>query len=133
MQPVTRLRLPEIAVFDRTWVLLAALALVLAGSSNVVAGLALLLGGRLATTPTPFAAPPVWGWALLLVGVAQAVSCLGLFAHRSWAGSLGLLAAVTTMLLYTLLLLALPAVAAPLIGLGALAIAGLLGRGPRST
>ncbi|MFA9431937.1 hypothetical protein [Egicoccus sp. AB-alg2] len=125
--------MPEVVVFDRTWILLAALLFVISGSTNVVAGLGMLLGGRLSSVLTPFVDPPVWGWTLVALGGLQALSCLGLFAHRAWAGSLGIGTAGTTVFVQAMLLPLAPAVAGPLIGVNVLGISSVVGRGPSST
>ncbi len=86
----------------------AGLVFVLAGIFNAIVGLVGILNPDYFTDNTLFASIQAWGWAILLLGLLQLGTGVGILARRLGGMLLGILLAMTGMVLHVAFVAAFP-------------------------
>jgi hypothetical protein len=111
------------------WRTFAGVAFYLVGGFNIVGGLAALFKDEVFVVGDDgllVADYTAWGWFLLIVGLLQLATGIGIFKGRGWGRLLGVILAALSAMLHIAFLVAFPAFGLATIALAVLVIYGLI-------
>jgi len=117
----------------RGWVLFAGIMLLVIGVLNVIFGIAAIDDSRVYVRDAEFilAGLSTWGWALLIIGIAQVCAAVGIWTATEWGRWLGIGFAVVNMFVQFLVLPAYPLWAVLVFMVDVIIVFGLLSYGGR--
>ena len=117
------------------WVTFAGIMLAIAGTLNVIYGIAAIDTANVYVGETEFVFGDLnmWGWFLLFVGAAQFATAFGIWNEAQWARWLGVLSAGVNAILQLLFLPGFPLLSLAIFTLDILVIYGLVQYGGRRT
>jgi hypothetical protein len=117
------------------WVVFAGVLLLVAGTLNVIYGIAAIDDSRFFVQDTEYviASLNTWGWIMLCLGVAQVLVGLGVFAKNQFARWTGVFILSLSAVVQMLAISAYPFLALAILGMTLLAIYGLAAYGGRIT
>jgi hypothetical protein len=113
------------------WVLFAGTMILIAGSMNVIHGIAAISDSKVLTRHSElvFSNLHTWGWAVLILGVVQIAAALGIFAGNRYARWFGIAVACVNALVQLTFASAFPIWSLTIVGLDVLVIYGLVVHG----
>jgi hypothetical protein len=116
------------------WVTFAGVLLVIAGTMNVIGGIAAIDDANFFVGNAQFMLSDLntWGWVIAIIGAAQVLTAVGLFARSAFARWLGVTFAATNAFAQLMLLPAYPLWSLALFTLDILIIYGLISYGDRA-
>jgi hypothetical protein len=115
----------------RGWIIFAGAMLALVGALNLIYGIGAVSNSHVFVRHTEYVLGNLhtWGWARIVIGVAQIVIAFGVWAATEWGRWLGVLAAALNMFVQFLAFSALPGLAIALFFADVIVIYGLLAYG----
>ncbi len=115
------------------WVVFAGTMLLMAGTLNIIYGIAAIAKSNfyVADTHFIFSDLKTWGWIILVIGILEACAGLGIYARSSWARWTGIAVASLSSIGQLLYVGAQPWLAVAIFTLDLLVIYGLVVHGGR--
>jgi hypothetical protein len=115
------------------WVVFAGSMLSIAGLLNVIYGIAAISDSRFYARDVTYIISDLntWGWALVLLGAVQFLSCFGILAQAAGVRWVGIFCAAGNAIIQMLVLPAAPLLALTLFAIDVLIIYGLVAHGRR--
>jgi hypothetical protein len=117
----------------KPWILFAGVMLGIVGVLNLIYGIAMVSDSTFFVADTKFVLANLnfWGWVLTILGAAQLVTAIGVFAAKEWARWLGIFFAAANMLANFLSISSYPALTLILFFVDVIIIWGLFSYGGR--
>ena len=116
------------------WMLFSGVLLALIATLNVIEGIAAISNSTFFVQDAKFVVSGLntWGWALLVIGVTQGLTALGIFGRLQFARWLGVALVTLNAMVQVLLLPAYPLWGMTMFALDLLVIYGLVAHGSRT-